>query len=48
MYVDDLMVTVAAAKQAVTVGEGTVSGLIFAEDFVGISETPQGLQKQSY
>ena len=27
-------------------GEDTVSGLIFADDFVGISETPEGLQKQ--
>ena len=27
-------------------GEDTVSGLMFAEDFVGISETPEGLQKQ--
>ena len=27
-------------------GEATVSGLMFADDFVGISETPEGLQKQ--
>ena len=27
-------------------GEDTVSGLMFADDFVGISETPEGLQKQ--
>ena len=25
-------------------GEDTVSGLMFADDFVGISETPEGLQ----
>ena len=27
-------------------GEDTVSGLMFADDFVGISEIPEGLQKQ--
>ena len=27
-------------------GEDTVSGLMFADGFVGISETPEGLQKQ--
>ena len=27
-------------------GEYTVSGLMFTDDFVGISETPEGLQKQ--
>ena len=27
-------------------GEDTVSGLMFADDFVGISETPERLQKQ--
>ena len=27
-------------------GEDTMSGLMFADDFVGISETPEGLQKQ--
>ena len=26
--------------------EDTVSGLMFADDFVGISETPEGLQKR--
>ena len=28
-------------------GEDTVSGLMSADDFVGISETPEGLQKQN-
>ena len=32
---------VAAAKQGVTVGEDTLSGLMFADDIVGISETPE-------
>ena len=43
---DDMIVAVEAAKQGVTVGEDTVSGLMFADDFAGISETPEGLQKQ--
>ena len=41
-----MIVDVEAAKQGVMVGEDTVSGLTFADDFVGISETPQGLLKQ--
>ena len=45
-YRNELIVTVAATKQGVTVGEDTEPGLIFADDFVGISETPEGLQKQ--
>ena len=44
---NDLVVAVKAAKQGAAVGEDTVSGLKFADDFVGISETPEGLlQKQ--
>ncbi|MEP2874451.1 MAG: reverse transcriptase domain-containing protein [Hyphomicrobiales bacterium] len=46
IYINDLIVAVEAARQGVTVGEDTVSGLMFADDFVGISETPEGLQKQ--
>ena len=38
-----MIVAVEAAKQGVTVGEGEVSGLMFADDFVGISEIPEGL-----
>ena len=41
-----MITAVEAAKQAVTMGEDTVSGLMFADDFVGISETPEGMQKQ--
>ena len=41
-----MRVAVEAAKQGVTVREGTVSGLMLADDFVGTSETPEGLQKQ--
>ena len=43
VYINDMIVAVEAAKQGVTVGEGEVSGLMFADDFVGISETPEGL-----
>ena len=41
-----MIVATEAAKQRVTVGEDTVSGLMFADGFVGISQTPEGLQKQ--
>ena len=41
-----MIVATEAAKQGITVGEDTVSGLMFADDFVGISETPEGLEKQ--
>ena len=44
-YINDMIVAVKSPKQGVTMGEYTVSGLIFAKDFVGISETPEGLQK---
>ena len=47
VYINDMIVEVEAAKQGVTVGEDTVSGLMFVDDFVGISETPEELQKQS-
>ena len=40
-YINDMIVAIAEAKQEVTVGEGTVSGLMFADDFAGISETPK-------
>ena len=37
---------VEATKQGVKVGEDTVLGLMFADGFVGLAETPEGLQKQ--
>ena len=46
VYIKDMIVAVEAAKQGVTMREDTVSGLMFAADFVGISETPEELQKQ--
>ena len=45
VYISDMIVAVEAATQGVTVGEDTVCGLI-ADDFVGISETSEGLQEQ--
>ena len=46
VYINDMIIAVEAARRGVTVGEDTVLGLMFANDFVGISETPEGLQKQ--
>ena len=46
VHTNDTIVAIDAAKQGVKVGEDTVSGLMFADDFVGMSETPEGLQKQ--
>ena len=46
VYINCMIVAVEAAKQGVTMGEDTVSGLMFADDFAGISEKPEGLQKQ--
>ena len=37
---------VEAAMQGVKVGEDTVSGLMFADDFVGAADTLEGLQEQ--
>ena len=44
VFIDDLIIE--AAKQGVKVGEDMVSGLMFTDDFVGISDTPEGLQNQ--
>ena len=46
IYIKDLVVAVEAPKQGATVGEDRLSGLMFADYFVGISDTPEGLQKQ--
>ena len=40
VYINAMIVAVEAAKQGVTVGGDTVSGLTFADDFVGTYETP--------
>ena len=39
------MVAVEAPKEGVTVGEDTVSGLMLADNFGGISEIPEGSRK---
>ena len=36
-----MVVTLEAAKRGVTVGDNKVSGLMFADAFVGIPETPK-------
>ena len=46
VYINEMVVAVEAAKRGLTMGEDMVSRLIFADDFVGISETPKRLQKQ--
>ena len=47
VYINGMILAVEAAKQRFTMGEDTVSGLMFADGFVGISEAPEGLQKQT-
>ena len=47
LYIHDLMEAVEAANQGVTVRKDTVSGSMFADGFVGISGTPEALQKQT-
>ena len=44
--VNGMIVAVEAAKQGVTVEEHALSGVVFSHDFVGISTTSEGLQKQ--
>ena len=41
-----MIVAVEAAKRGISMGGGTVSGLMFADDFMGIPETPERLRKQ--
>ena len=46
VHMNDMIVAVGASKQGVTMGEHTVSGLMFADNFVGMSKTPEVLQKR--
>ena len=47
VFISDMIRAVEAAQLGVKVGEDTVSGLLlFGDDFVVMSETPEGLQKQ--
>ena len=41
IYINNLIVAVGAARQGVMVGEDTVSGLMFADDFVGYQKHPK-------
>ena len=41
VYINDMIVEVEAKKQGVTIGEDAVSGLMFADNFVGISKRPK-------
>ena len=43
VYIIDMMLAV--ETQRATVGGGAVSGLMFANDFGGMSEAPEGLPK---
>ena len=46
LYITDMIIAAEAAKQIVTMGEDTaVSGLMFADGVVEISETSERLQK---
>ena len=45
VYIEYMIVAIEASKQGVTMGEDTVSGLMFADDVVGISETTEGLHR---
>ena len=46
VYINDMIGAVEAAKQGVPVGDDTVSGLMFADDFVCKSETPEGFRNK--
>ena len=46
MSINDLLKIVEAVGQGVEVGETSVSGMLFADDFVGMSDAPEGLQMQ--
>lgn len=48
VFINDLLEVVEAVRKGVKVGdtETTVSGILFTDDFVGVSDTPEGLQLQ--
>ena len=43
VYINDMIAAVEAAKLGFTMGEDTVSGLTFADGFVGISENTRSI-----
>jgi len=46
IFINDLLKVVEAVGKRVEVGTTPVSGMLFADDFVGMSDTPEGLQIQ--
>ena len=46
IFINDMLKVVEAVGEGVEVGDHSVSGLLFADDFVGMADTPEGLQKQ--
>lgn len=46
VFTDDMLKVVEAIGPGVNVGESQVSALLFADDFVGMCDTPEGLQQQ--
>lgn len=46
VLINYMIIEIEAANRGVKVGEDTVSGFMVADDFVGISEAPEGLQKR--
>ncbi|CAB1115185.1 unnamed protein product [Ectocarpus sp. CCAP 1310/34] len=48
VFINDLLEVVDAVRKGVRVGDTatSVSGMLFADDFVGMSDTPEGLQLQ--
>lgn len=46
VFINDLLTDVEAVGKGEEIGESSVSGLLFADDFVGISYTPAALQLQ--
>ena len=45
-FINDLILAIESAQQGVKVGDDMVSGLMCADDFVGISGTAEELQEQ--
>ncbi|CAB1109340.1 unnamed protein product [Ectocarpus sp. CCAP 1310/34] len=46
VFINDLLEVVEAVRKGVKDTETSVSGMLFADDFVGMSDTPEGLQLQ--
>ena len=46
VFINGLISAIESAQQGVKVGDDMVSGLMFADDFAGISGTAERLQEQ--